>query len=99
MLDFRHDVLIVRQSNALTSANEITSTEQQNDQNEYDRSYGHGLFDHRQKIAAARTASRTPIIGLETANQKEKSQPESCALRFFFMLFSQAFEHPHFANA
>jgi hypothetical protein len=52
-------------------------TEQQNGQNEYDRSYGHGLFDHRQKIAAARKASRTPINGLETANQKETRQPDS----------------------
>ena len=52
-------------------------TEQQNDQNEYDLSYGHGLFDHRQKIAAARKASRTPINGLETANQKETRQPDS----------------------
>jgi hypothetical protein len=27
------------------------------------------LLDHRQKIAAARKASRTPINGLETAKQ------------------------------
>jgi len=37
----------------------------------------HGFFDHRQKIAAARKASRTPINGLETANQKETRQPDS----------------------
>jgi len=45
------------------------------------------VFDHRQKIAAARKASRTPINGLETANQKEKSQPGSWAIAFVFMLF------------
>jgi len=44
-------------------------------------------FDHRQKIAAARTPSRTPSNGLETANQKEKFQPEYWALRFVFILF------------
>jgi hypothetical protein len=32
---------------------------------------------HRQKIAAARKASKTPINGLETANQKETRQPDS----------------------
>jgi hypothetical protein len=42
---------------------------------------------HRQKIAAARKASRTPINGLETANQKETRQPESWAIAFVFMLF------------
>jgi hypothetical protein len=52
-------------------------TEQQNDQNEYDWNYAHGFFDHRQKIAAARKASRTPINGLETANQKETRQPDA----------------------
>ena len=31
----------------------------------------------RQKIAAARKASRTPSNGLETANQKETCQPDS----------------------
>jgi len=54
------------------------------------------LFDHRQKIAAARKASRTPINGLETANQKETRQPESWAIAFVFMLFSQASEGRHF---
>jgi hypothetical protein len=42
---------------------------------------------HRQKIAAARRPSRTPSNGLETANQKEISQPESSAIAFVFMLF------------
>jgi hypothetical protein len=32
---------------------------------------------HRQKTAAARKASRAPINGLETANQKETRQPDS----------------------
>jgi len=36
-----------------------------------------GFLDHRQKIAAARKASRTPINGLETANQKETRHPDS----------------------
>jgi hypothetical protein len=50
---------------------------------------------HRQKIATGRKTSRTPINGLETANQKEKSQPESWAIAFVFTLFSQAFEDRH----
>jgi len=50
-------------------------TEQQNHQDEDDWCYAHGFFDHRQEIAAARKASRTPINGLETANQKETRQP------------------------
>jgi hypothetical protein len=52
-------------------------TEQQNHQEEDDWCYAHGFFDHRQKIAAARKASRTPINGLETANQKETRQPDA----------------------
>jgi len=52
-------------------------TEQQNHQDEDDWRYAHGFFDYRQKIAAARKASRTPINGLETANQKETRQPDS----------------------
>jgi hypothetical protein len=32
------------------------------------------------------------------ANQKETSQPESWAIAFVFMLFSQAFEDRHFTN-
>jgi hypothetical protein len=51
---------------------------------------------HRQKIAAARRPSRIPSNGLEMANQKETSQPESWAIAFVFMLFSQAFEDRHF---
>ena len=51
---------------------------------------------HRQKIAAARKPSRIPSNGLEMANQKETSQPESWAITFVFMLFSQAFEGRHF---
>jgi hypothetical protein len=74
-------------------------TEQQNDQEEDYRCYAHGLFDHRQKIAATRKASRTPSNGLGTANQKEKSQPEPWAIEFVFTLFSQAFEDRHFTEA
>jgi hypothetical protein len=43
-------------------------------------------------------ASSTPSNGLDTANQKETSQPESWALGFVFMLFSQAFEDRHFTE-
>ena len=53
---------------------------------------------HRQKIAAARNASRTPIKGLETANQNETRQPESWTIAFVFMLFSQAFEDRYFTE-
>jgi hypothetical protein len=74
-------------------------TEQQNDQEEDYRCYAHGLFDHRQKIAAARKASRTPINGLETANQNETFQPERWALGFVFMVLSQVFEDRHFTEA
>jgi hypothetical protein len=52
----------------------------------------------RQKIAAAKRPSRTPSNGLEMANQKETSQPESWAIAFVFMLFSQAFEDRHFTK-
>jgi hypothetical protein len=55
-------------------------------------------FGHRQKIAAARRPSKTPSNGLEMANQKETRQPESWAIAFVFMLFSQAFEHRHFTE-
>jgi hypothetical protein len=55
-------------------------------------------LDHRQKIAKARSASKTPSSGLETANQKEMSQPESGAVRFVFTLFSQASEDRHFTE-
>jgi hypothetical protein len=53
---------------------------------------------HRQKIAAARRPSRTPSNGLEMANQKERFQPESWAIAFVSMLFSQAFEDRHFTK-
>jgi hypothetical protein len=53
---------------------------------------------HRQKIAAARKASRTPINGLEMANQKDGSQFESWGIRSVFMLLSQAFEDRHFTE-
>jgi hypothetical protein len=53
---------------------------------------------HRQKIAAARRPSRTPSKGLETANQKQKSQPESSVIAFVFMLFSQAAQHRYFTK-
>ena len=43
-------------------------------------------------------ARRTPINGLETANKKEKSQPESSAIGFVFMLVSKDFEDRHFTN-
>jgi len=56
------------------------------------------FLSHRQKIAKAAKASRTPINGLETANQKETFQLESCAIRFVFTLFSQAFEQGHFTK-
>src|SRR4051812_42053968 len=56
-------------------------------------------FDHRQKIAAASNASRKPINGLKTANQKETRQPESWTIAFVFMLFSQAFEEGHFRGS
>ena len=42
--------------------------------------------------------TRTPSNGLETANQNETFQPESCAIRFVFTLFSQAFEQGHFTK-
>jgi hypothetical protein len=53
---------------------------------------------HRQKIAAARRPIRTPSNGLEMANQKETSQPESWAIAFVFMLFSQALEDRDFTK-
>jgi len=43
-------------------------------------------------------ASSTPSNGLDTANQKETSQPESFAVLFVFTLFSQAFEDRHFTK-
>jgi hypothetical protein len=70
--------------------------EQQDDQNEYDWRYAHAFSDHRQKIAAARKASKTPINGLDTANQNETRQPDPWAIAFVFMPFSQAFEDRHF---
>jgi hypothetical protein len=54
------------------------------------------LFNHRQKITGARTPSRTPSNGLETANQKETFQSE--VVEFVFTLFSQAFEDEHFTK-
>jgi hypothetical protein len=42
--------------------------------------------------------TRTPINGLETANQKETRQPDSLAVGFVFTLFSQAFEDRHFTE-
>jgi len=41
-------------------------------------------------------ARRTPSNGLETANQKEKFQPEFWAIGFVFMVFSKEFEPRHF---
>ena len=43
-------------------------------------------------------ASSTPSNGLDTANQKETSQPESFAVLFVFTLFSQVFEDGHFTE-
>jgi len=43
-------------------------------------------------------ARRTPSNGLETANPKEKSQPESLAIGFVFMVFSKEFEDRHFTK-
>jgi hypothetical protein len=45
------------------------------------------LFHHRQKIATVSKPRRTPSTGLETANQKQKSQAGSLAVGFVFMLF------------
>src|SRR6266481_4683210 len=45
-----------------------------------------------------RKTSRTPSGGIETVNQKEKSQDGSLAVGFVFMLFSQAFEDRHFTE-
>jgi hypothetical protein len=53
-------------------------------------------FDQGRKIAKASTASRTPINGLVTANQKETSQSESWAVECVFTLFSQAPFGRHF---
>jgi hypothetical protein len=44
-------------------------------------------------------ASRTPRNGLETANQKETSQPEPSEVEFVFTLFSQAFEDRYFRKS
>ena len=74
-------------------------TEQQNEQDEDDWRYAHAFFDHRPKITRARKATRTPINGLETANQKEMSQPGAPEVEFVFTLFSQAFEHQHFTKS
>jgi hypothetical protein len=43
--------------------------------------------------------SRTPRNGLETANQKEASPPESFAVLLVFTLFSQAFEGRDFRKS
>jgi hypothetical protein len=56
------------------------------------------LFHHRQKIAKANMARRTPINGLEMAKQKEKFQPESWAIGFVSMLLSKESEAQHFTN-
>jgi hypothetical protein len=71
-------------------------TEQYNHQNEDDWCYAHGFFDYRQKIAALSKPRRTPSNGLETANQKQKSQAGSLAVGFVFMLIAQATQHRHF---
>jgi hypothetical protein len=42
--------------------------------------------------------TRTPSNGLETANQKQKSQLDSLAVGFVFTLFSQAFEDRYFTE-
>jgi len=60
--------------------------------------HAHGFFDHRQKIAAAGKPRRTPSNGLETANQKERRQPDSSAVRFVFMLIPQAGQHRYFTK-
>src|SRR6478672_9192324 len=49
-------------------------------------------------MAAATNPIATPIKGLSTANQKETCQPESWAIAFVFMPFSQAFEYRHFTE-
>ena len=42
--------------------------------------------------------SRTPSNGLETANQKQKSQGDTLALGSVFIPFSQVFEDRHFTK-
>ena len=73
-------------------------TEQQNDQNEDDRSYAHNFFGQRKKIIRTRTARKTPNNGLETANQKEMSQPEPRIVGFVFTLYSQGFKGRDFTK-
>jgi hypothetical protein len=53
---------------------------------------------HRQTIAAARRPRRTPTNGLEMANQKEKSQPESWTIEFVPMVPSKGFQVRHFTK-
>jgi len=57
--------------------------------------YGHGVFASSKKIATTRKMSRTPVDGIEIANQNEASHPGSLALRFF-MLIPQVLENRHF---
>jgi hypothetical protein len=45
------------------------------------------LFGHRKKTAKARSPSKTPINGLETANHKEMFQPGAWEVEFVFTLF------------
>jgi len=50
------------------------------------------------KQSPRREAEQNTHHGLETANQNERSQPESRAVEFVFTLFSQAFEYRHLRN-
>jgi len=54
--------------------------------------------NHRQKIAKATMARRTPINGLEMAKQNEKFQPEFGAIGLVFMVFSKELEGRHFTK-
>jgi hypothetical protein len=69
-----------------------------NHQHEENWCYAHGIFDYRQKIAAARMPNTMPISGLSSANQKETFQPDFWAIEFVFTLFSQVFEDQHFTE-
>lgn len=71
---------------------------EENDQNEEDRGYSHGVFNHRKKIAAPRMPKRMPNNGLKIANQKETSQPESRVVEFVFTLFYHGFEGRNFTK-
>jgi hypothetical protein len=53
---------------------------------------------YRQAIAAARRPRRTPVNGLEMANQKENPRPEILTTEFVSTLLSKGFQVRHFTN-